>query len=82
MQGYELSFTDQSQACSGGWHSGVDWKASNLSLSYTTGEHKTSSMQIYASIDEQLHDWDAFWTSFPSADPFHSDWTSKPFEYT
>ena len=28
----------------------------------------------HASVDEQLHEWDAFWHASASADPFRDDW--------
>ena len=37
-------------------------------------EHTPPSTHLYPSLDEQLHKWDAFWTSPHTADPFASDW--------
>jgi hypothetical protein len=50
------------------------WHPSDPSLS-------SPSMRLHASVDDQLHEWDAFWRSSPSADPFGSDWAPQPFEY-
>ena len=33
-----------------------------------------SSTLCHASVDEQLHDWDEFWSASRSADPFYGDW--------
>jgi hypothetical protein len=36
----------------------------------------TSSTLCHVSVDEQLHEWDAFWRTSPSTDPFSFDWES------
>jgi hypothetical protein len=36
----------------------------------------TSSTLCHVSVDEQLHEWDAFWRTSPSTDPFRFDWES------
>ncbi len=69
------------EACSEGSSS---WYRSDSRLSYNTVERRCPSSQLQtssSSIDAQLHDWDAFWISCPSADPFRSEWTPKPLEY-
>jgi hypothetical protein len=58
------------------------WNRSAPKLSYNTAERQSPSSPLHhASVDEQLHDWRAFWSSYPSADPFRCDWTPQPFEY-
>jgi hypothetical protein len=32
------------------------------------------STSCHASVDEQLHEWDAFWRASTSVDPFSGDW--------
>jgi hypothetical protein len=76
MQGFETVCADQYiEACSSSWHQ------SDPSLWYNTVVRNPSSVQLHASMDDQLHDWGAFWRSCPNADPFRSDWTPKPLEY-
>ena len=79
VQGYETVCADEfTEECS---DSSSSWLQSDPSLWYNTVERKPPSTQRYASMDEQLHDWGVFWRSLPIADPFRSDWTTKPLEY-
>jgi hypothetical protein len=57
-----------------------DWHRSDPSLSYNTGHSQHPTMRC-GSVDDQLHDWDAFWSSAHAADPFRGDWTPRPLEY-
>ena len=60
------------------------WNRSDPSLSYTTVERKPPSAKLHASVDDQLHEWGASWSSSQSAlaDPFGSDWAPKRLGYT
>ena len=65
----------------GTWHRSDDtYDESDPSLAHKTIGFEPPSSQIQASVDEQLHDWDAYWISAPTADPFRNDWSPKPFE--
>ncbi len=48
---------------------------------YNPLDRKSPSTPLHASMDEQLHDWGAFWRSVPTADPFRSDWVPTPLGY-
>jgi hypothetical protein len=76
MQGYETVCADQYiEACSSSWHQ------SDPSFWYNTVVRNPPSVQLRASMDDQLHDWGAFWRSGPNEDPFRNDWTPKQLEY-
>jgi hypothetical protein len=80
MQGFK-TFCDgeYDETCS---EDSSSWHHSGPKRSYNTAERQPPSIPLHhASVDEQLHDWRAFWSSYPSADPFRCDWTPQPFEY-
>ena len=77
VQGYGTVCADEAaEAC---FNRASSWHQSDPRLWYNMVERRPT--QLYTSMDEQLHDWGVFWSSFPTADPFRSDWRPKPFEY-
>ena len=77
-QGYDEVYPEQCSEQSSGSSA---WHRSDPSLSYNTTSFKRPSAQPHASLDDQLHCWDAFWRITRCADPFRGDWTPKPFQY-
>jgi hypothetical protein len=62
-----LGLTDACTTCSSACH------RSDPNFSYNAVDSNPSSMELRASLDDQLHDWDTFWSRPHSADPFRGD---------
>ena len=79
VHGSETDCVEICLPCSDGSNSWGFCRRSHPSHSYHADQRKLPSTPFHASIDEQLHDWNSFWRSVPTADPFRSDWTLKRF---
>jgi hypothetical protein len=55
-------------------HSMVCFGDSSSAVHRSSAAWWTASTLDHASVDEQLHEWDAFWRDSTSEDPFGDDW--------
>ena len=56
------------------WRAGLDSRKDSAACIDDRAARPTSLTLCHASVDEQLHQWDEFWSAQTSADPFSGDW--------
>jgi hypothetical protein len=84
MRGYETEWVHVHEPFEADSEDLSVWYRFDPSLSYNTFDLNSLSTRLdesmALSVDDQLHEWEAFWRSSRFEDPFGSDWTTRPFE--